>query len=358
MKSDHHDEIDSAAWSSSSLRHLKTLHTQKPRVDLRAARETLVENRPIPLQRVESNAIHSLFIEDIWRTVHQYINTHMPGIVEPRTAADIAAGDSAVLVPMTVDAFAQRCEAAGHYSMVVRQLDDCTKPIVFAMINEWQKTHFQRLAVCGVDELNFSDEVFMRFLRIQNEINSERLHELSETLVGTDPVELKTTLLRSFVFGAVAQGFVTAREIILGTLAVAPEVYQQQFGSPITSAQMAEIATNLKPLVLMLAADDLQSHVYIAHFLTLGEPIERLRLMDPDMFFIAKPRGKLTLEINEEVLQQAVVAQSENEPRTGCPALESIGSSGRNVVTELYEWYIDLAKRFYLPQLERLGRAY
>jgi len=73
------------------------------------------------------------------------------------------------------------------------------------------------------------------------------------------------------------------------------------------------------------------------------------------MFSIAKVRGKLTLEINEEVLALAISAQNPDEPRTGCPALESIGASGKNVVTELYEWYMDLAKRFYLPQLERLA---
>jgi hypothetical protein len=344
-------EADGSDGSSSSLRLLKALHARKPRADLRSGKEKLLRHEPLRPLKVETNALLSILIEDIWKLVRHYIDAHEPGIVEPRTAADIAADASDLLSPLSEAAFQKRCDSDFDDFRIVRQLDECTKPVVFAMIHRWIQAAFRRMHE-RESTPTVLDRVFIRFVAIQDEANAERVNELLDIWTDRDPSEVRETLLRSFVFGAVAQGFVTAREVILGALAVAPEVFKRQFGTRASIVEMTEIAANLKPLVLMLAADDLESHISIANAIMVGELTEQLRPMDARMFHIAKTRGKLTLEINEDILKLAVFAQNPGEPRTGCPALESIGRGGKNVVTELYDWYMTLAHAFYFPRMK------
>src|SRR5262249_38330956 len=145
-----------------------------PRVDVRAAREKALQGRPIAQLKLEKNAILSLFIEDIWKLVRTYVSTNAFGIVEPRTSADIAAGGPSLLVPITAEALEHRCRAATRCALIVREIDECTKPVVFAAMRSWCETRLDRLEESTPGESQLLDDVLVRFLRVQDDLNRLR----------------------------------------------------------------------------------------------------------------------------------------------------------------------------------------
>ncbi len=154
-------------------------------------------------------------------------------------------------------------------------------------------------------------------------------------------VDAETRLPTVEPFRHLGGGFETAMIVISDIIDLLPRVFKKQFGRNPTDDEFKKLCQGAKPLVLIIAKGD--TNLLDSFFTTfLGSYKSDFNEND---FFLAQRGAEFILEINTEkldILEDSFTLKPVDFFRTGCPALVSGGTKGKNVISEIYDWYVKL----------------
>jgi hypothetical protein len=315
------------------------LHQGIPHGDIRPAKDKLAKGdisgkmpgNPETL-KLEVNAMTSFMTEKAWAFAKNQINSNPQRFIRRELEND-PISHSIRLVPKEIteeklldllNGSRENAASAG------RTLADITHATIAEQINLWQEQKLKER------QLGNEDPIFRRYEKL---------------LKAKDAAETNTPSLE------IKRGIGTASETMWLVLSAIPGVYRKQLGKPITEEQYKVISRRAISLIFKIA--QLQVNVFselrVAYTREIPElppityPIEAsFKIMGED--------NNLTLALTDKVFEAAQNVEPRINLRTGCPAIFSQGPSGKNVITEMYEWVLELNDKYFLPNLEKYNR--
>jgi hypothetical protein len=155
----------------------------------------------------------------------------------------------------------------------------------------------------------------------------------------------------------IRRGINTAAETMWTVLGLIPSVYKRQYGKSISEEEYKIIAKRALSLVLQIAQLQVDVFAELRQTYISSEPeITKTRYLQDRSFKIIGEGDTLTLSLEDRVFEAAQKAKPRINLRTGCPAIFSHGSGGKNVIAEMYEWVLELNNKFFLPNLDKFNR--
>lgn len=154
----------------------------------------------------------------------------------------------------------------------------------------------------------------------------------------------------------ISAGLGTASEITCTLLGAIAPLYKLTYDGSIDKHSYREIAGSARSLVTYLSTLQVSLIVEISQILRASHPIAK-----PGQFALLERNGKLVLEFSETMLDTLADAflrkvsvgkrNGVETVRTGCPALFAKGAEKGSVITELFDWYLELVERHYVSRL-------
>ncbi|OGI65007.1 hypothetical protein A3A95_02560 [Candidatus Nomurabacteria bacterium RIFCSPLOWO2_01_FULL_39_18] len=279
--------------------------------------------------KAEINALLAIFIEEIWLKTLEGIKAHSPGLVR------VAMPD--VFLPDSVIKFL--LSSLKNSKDVANFLMNNNKTFMKRVLVEWQQDKRKK----RYDYLSGEDLKSMAY---------DRYSKLLMLEGGVGGVKDPHAQIRS--------GILTAINTLWGTIKILPKVYENQFREKMPIDKFEKLANGSLHLIYALAS----SHIHL--FANIESKYSDLNMLDSDeasdfkldkFYFRETDSGELLIEIKPEVLSSVTPFVLDERDRTGCPAIYSIGSSHRNVIAEMHDWIIGLAKKYYLPVLQKEQKA-
>lgn len=285
----------------------------------------------------ETVALTSMFLPEVWQKIHEWINKHPPGLASflPSTYG---------LVFEPIDEVKGKTEHADSRK-VVDILNMHTSLVFQEFIRSWQLEQEEKLSQPNPALEERRKKAYERYKKIL---------ELGISGVNNKRSGKGITSIEEHFIG----GFNTARFMIWRLFKILPEVYEKQYGKPPGKTELVKLVRGIRPLVLVIAQSDRPTLSSIE--LELSEPtadesiIPQQADFNPKNFLILKQGENFYLEIKSEVLDETetLIRRLGNDPlRTGCPALLAEGAKGKNVVSEMYDWFAKLYEEFYINNL-------
>lgn len=326
--------------NKNSVELMQDLQKNIPRVNLRNELSNLIEGQIPEAEvasedesaiKVEVNALAALAIQEVWKESSEWIKEHPPGFGtkknEPYQPYYLAAVDE--------EEIKKRCSLPGQFpSDVVGTIDLFTQDVVQYFSSQWRKSHEQSLKSKSEQELDRSDRIYRRYkdLTVSGKTDVKGV---------TDP-DLH-----------LAAGINTAREMIFDVFKILPSIYYKERGVGITQSQLDQLLDSSLPIILAIAA----GHREVMQKIYSSISNQQGKGFNSDAFTIVGNEQDLKLEINHDLLKHLAGTIETNKVRTGCPAMASKGEEGPNVVVDMYNWYKDLAKKFYTPNIDKCNQV-
>lgn len=275
--------------------------------------------------KFETAALASIFIEEAWSHVSDWVRENPAGV-----------GKEAVgfVKPIAVEEFKRKCKDSDP-RVVVALIGEYTKDVFMQGVYDWR--HSREMDLKNQDSLDPKEKQKLAAYLRYKKILSFGLSNVSNR--DHDPVE--------DVVEHMLGGIGTARNVVLDCLGVLENVFVSKFQRNPTKQEMERLILGAKTLVLSLAQTDVQTFGYIMDSLEYSSQ----RHLTSANFTIAERGHNLSLEIKKEKLdkmQESLARIPNKMVRTGCPALFAKGENGRNVVSEMYDYFAKLFEEFYL----------
>lgn len=292
-------------------------------------------------QKIEVNAIATVLIRDIWEELSGSLQLHAPGLGQKRFIEG---------VPRLVWVEAAEVEAemaqAETSAQAISILSKYTRQVPGWHVKEWFERHMTRLNELPEEELTYVDRAFRRYNsllptldRVDNDEPSPRSHLMANDIL--------------------SNGLEAGQEVTFATLSCIPELYFRQFGQRPNGEEVRAIAQASQSFVLLLATSQLGIFNILSGALLNRTAPE----FDLDKLELEEKNGTLRLGVKKECLEAALreieainggIGPSKREAsldsvRTGCPAM---AADGKNVIVELYQWYMRVADQFYFPNVD------
>lgn len=268
--------------------------------------------------KVEINAITAFMIEKVWLDMLKEIQVNPPGLGLLKNRG----------TDMEVFSILKKEEADKVYDrykdnsrMMLHVLKELSKDFLDGFLSVW----IQKMEDAS-DDIN------------DNSLEKRSYDRLAFLLANERSDTVRVQMLR---------GLNTAILEFWGTTEAIPIAYKEKFGRNITEKEFEEISINSRNLIYALAG----SHVQVFSQIHFKYKVHPSHSFQDGSFYLREDNGKLSLEIKPEILAK-VGAGFDPTVRTGCPAIYSTGPSKRNVIAEMHDWVIDLAKTYYLPVLK------
>ncbi len=302
---------------SKSREFINRLHTEFPESKIRPIKEQIKAGEEIPEDthtKAEINAITALLIEETWKKTSRDINLEPPGIAirpEPN-----------LTTPPHVYNLEETEQFVNKFKKQPKELfrfiKNGTTGFVILKFNEWQPDNLQAF--------NRLETLLKKQSGIPTSIHTPRQH--------------------------ISRGVNTAMFSIWETIAVIPEVYKNQYKRPMQKDEFIKLAQNSLPLIYTIASSHLDVFIEIEPGYTgfTSENNNLKKFVAQNFYYIEKGEDK-KLELTEKTLQNINIPYNTETPRTGCPAIYAIGPNKKNVIAEMSDWLIDLANKYYIPNI-------
>ncbi len=164
-------------------------------------------------------------------------------------------------------------------------------------------------------------------------------------------------------YKAIMSGFGTASNIICGVLGAIPQVYERQYGEPITAEAYRDIAASARDFVQFLAGIRLDMLFSVAGKIrytpdnnpyATPTPVTQsgcLQLVENGK----GPRIDFTRAALASIGEAYLKKRQGDLTKlgTGCPAMFAQGSDGNNVIGDFYDWYLSFIEKYYVASLPK-----
>ncbi len=289
--------------------------------------------------KIEITHLTSLFVCEVWKKIHKWIKTHPPGIATLERYAT-------TLSPISREELADILKYL-EPAKAVDLLADCTGKISEILVPEWYVDQ-EKVLKEKEDVVEEEEKIWAAYRRYK------KILTLGTANVKERDKGKRIESVDKHLWG----GFVTAEGVIWRCFKILPEVFEEQYGRPITKEELKTLVTGTHPLVLAIASTSV--NVLTATQLELVEStnnnnrIKDIRDRDfkPSKFSISKNGNNLYLEIKPDILdkieKRVQDSQNANFLHTGCPALFAEGVEGKNVVSELFTWFAEVYEEFFI----------
>ncbi len=283
----------------------------------------------------------------IWKKIYHWVGEHPPGIIYPINDAK----DS--LHPISPEDLSHALESEDSVQ-VVKVLDRHTVGIIRHQIHSWVNEQEARLLqpepTQGEERKKY--KIYERYKKVLL-LGMSNVHDEGTLKPATSP-ELH-----------IGGGFITARKIIWGVLGILPHVFKRQYGRSPTKNELLNLVRLARPLVFAISMTDVYVLGDIQEILGQIQTVDETQrsslkmTLDPSKFCILKEGDNLSLEIKssaldaiDKLLETPRKNREKPTSRTGCPAAAAAGADGKNVVSELYDWFAKLYEEFYINEQE------
>ncbi len=271
--------------------------------------------------KAEVNALVAIFVEDIWLRSLEEIKLRPPGLAR---ITGVSLSNSEISYTLSS---AQNSEAAASFLVAG------TKSFLQRQLSEWHKIRDAEWKAHMGQSGDLKDIAYNRYVQLLMMEGDK------------DP------------FTQIKAGMLTAANTTWGVIKVLPKVYEQQFQEKMPVEKFEKLAKNALHLIYALAGSHLGMFVgaereYVKTGIQIYDT-SNASDFDQAQFDFKDTNGELFLELKPHALSGVEPSAFKDDVRTGCPAIYAIGPSHRNVIAEMYDWEIGLAKKYYLPALEK-----
>lgn len=299
--------------------------------------EEAIENVSAKI-KLETAALSSMFIPQVWQKVHKWISENPPGIAVPIR-------NSKVLQPMPVEGFnnlARHADSNQSLNLIRKH----TELILLVLAKEWEAEQEEKLR-----QIDSADPKDIRMIEAYRRYKKMLGRGVSNV------VDQKTQEPTESTGDHIIGGLATGRAMIFQSFGVLEEVFLRQYGRRPTAEELKKLIQGTKSLILAIAQTDLQTFSELEDEITKPKDA-RLSYMDngfdPEKFSISAQGSNFCLEIKPEILdkvEKRLVTRGHDPLHTGCPALFTKGEEGKNVITELHDWFSKLYEEFYINKI-------
>lgn len=337
--------------SFKSRDNIENLHKGIAYEDLNVEKKKIINTADSPVDattessqaslKTEINALTAILIESLWSRVSTEIKTHKPGLFSSKAKYGGSRKSPRIFTEEEIEHIFIK------ENLRSRDIIAFLQSGALALItSEWDKLIKQMEAETKNPK--------------EKNINNQAYSRLKKLLPTISPDFEERGALRSITPTLhVERGINTALYTLWETLDILPKVYKQQFNRPMPKEKYVQLAKNSLPLIYAIAGShldifsELQQKYSIYRVIDL---IEEDRLL-PNVFYFSGEPDNLKLELKEEFFEKIEIPKNINNPRTGCPAIFSLGPNHKNVIAEMADWFINLAEKYYLPNLKKEGLA-
>ncbi len=308
---------DKAGINTTNIRPFKNAFEGKGKLDNLPPHVEKFEDR----KKAEVNALIAIFIEEIWMKTLEEIKLHPPGIID-------TFGN-----PLTKVQVTDKLSYAKDSKAVANFLITRIKLSLVRQLSEWLEIREKAWR----DRMGMGDDI------------KEKAFDRYKKLLMIDGVTEPLEQIRG--------GILTAINTTWGIIKVLPKVYEQQFQTSMQSDKFEKLAQNSLPLIYTLASSSLRVFLAMQWNFSKSEQqlidSEEVSDFHPERFTFRTSGEELYLELKPEFIEEAQPLSLGGDVRTGCPALYTTGPNRKNIIAEIFDWEIELAKEYYLPVLER-----
>lgn len=302
---------------SKSRDFINQIHAGIPESEIRPIKDSIKAGEEIPEdvhEKTEINAITALLIEELWGKISQDLNSQSPGIAI-KSDQDLNKPPYVYSLNETED-FVQKFKK--QPKELFRFLSNGTKAFTILKINEWTPEN--------LPAFNRLDSLLKKQSGIPTNIHTPNQH--------------------------ISRGVNTAMFSIWETIGVIPEVYKSQYGKPMPKDEFVKLANNSLPLIYAIASSHLSVFKELEpEYTTFTSESSNLKKFATSSFYFTESGEEKKLELTEQALRRTNFPEQTDTPRTGCPAIYAIGPNRKNVIAEMSDWLIDLANKYYIPNI-------
>jgi hypothetical protein len=318
------------------------LHTGIPREDLKSRRKSLKQGHigdglpsgPEALKK-EINAITSLLTEEAWAAAKRWIDENPGKIVIRKTEYGDLNSQLKIthsFITLTDQEYLDGIKDEGknfyNYSL---SLNDLASDTLFQAMKKWG----EEKKLLPPDTVQYA--IFERYKELLRQRDKNEGRPLGE----------------------IGRGLGTAISHMTMALAVIPVAYEKKFGRKINEKDYQILSRNVLTLIIKIAQTHLDIFGELEDRYSSPIPLEiKLsgRVPKFDSFTIVGEGQTMMLALKDSVFDGVKEkAKIEINARTECPAILSEGISGKSVISEIYDYVLDINKRLFLPKLKEAG---
>lgn len=280
----------------------------------------------------EINGLSAYAIEEIWcgikgedqedstQSMKEWIDQNPPGLLRINSDSSIHVLDHQYLMEKFKDK---------SLDEIFRYIESKLNETFFYHMKKWHEFRNKRLSLRDIKMTN-GDQAFERY----SEVIQER-HKLRPFFIGASQIEHQ-----------IKAGMNNSVEIFTTVYDQIPKLFKYRFGAEVSETKYKEIITNSQPTLMKLASGELGNFSDLVNKSSLREG-------EKSLFVLVEKDGKLSIDLNLELVEEVESKPEEREVRTKCPALVAKGTDGRSMLLEVSKWISDIMEKYYFPRVVR-----